>query len=144
MSDPINKEILVVGLVLANSTFTRIPELVFGEQEENTISVDLKAQIDDNPKFMTHMHFEFLSKNKDIEQIKAVVDYAGIFENNGLTKEEKKNFAYINAPSIMFPFVRQHVFSMFSLASLKDIYLPLINFVKLAEEKGYLKEETAK
>ena len=45
-----------------------------------------------------------------------------------------ENFSKVNAPAIIFPFVREHLASVSMKAGINPILLPAVNFVKLANK----------
>jgi preprotein translocase subunit SecB len=52
----------------------------------------------------------------------------GIFEfDNNLPEEMKKSFFNVNAPAIIFPYVRAYVSSITGLSGIKPIILPTLN-----------------
>ena len=50
-------------------------------------------------------------------------------------ESELGNFFYLNAPAIIFPYIRSFVASVTALSGLEAIHLPLINFPKVISEK---------
>ncbi|MFA5832162.1 MAG: protein-export chaperone SecB [Bacteroidota bacterium] len=146
MPDIPNNEIKLVGVILVDSKFLRIPDAVFDGKEENNFKIELNAKVNEDSKFATGINFILTSKNLDKEQVNLELNYIGLFETSELNQEQKTNFAYINAPAIIYPFIRQYVYSLCSYANLPNIILPILNFVKLSEERGYIskKEVVAK
>lgn len=69
-------------------------------------------------------------------EISAVIKMVGVFiigENGDLSID---NFAKINAPAIIFPFLREHLASLSIKAGINPILLPPVNFVKHQHQKN--------
>lgn len=58
----------------------------------------------------------------------------GYFEARGVAKEEKNKFIALNAPAILFPYVRAYVSTMTSQAGIMPIVLPTINLHNNGQE----------
>ncbi|MEO6683784.1 MAG: protein-export chaperone SecB [Ginsengibacter sp.] len=56
------------------------------------------------------------------------VKMAGIFEKQGETALPIESFKEINAPAIIYPFVREHVASLTLKAGIGNVLLPSVNF----------------
>lgn len=52
-----------------------------------------------------------------------------------------ENFLYLNAPAILFPYIRAYITSLTALSGMKSITIPIINMTNL---KDQLKENTKK
>ncbi|HRP00004.1 MAG TPA: protein-export chaperone SecB [Flavobacteriales bacterium] len=60
------------------------------------------------------------------------VSMRGLFDHSGETALTPDQFGKVNAPPILFPFVREHLASLTLRASLPPVLLPLINFIERA------------
>jgi preprotein translocase subunit SecB len=69
-------------------------------------------------------------------KIEAKVKMLGNFEYAEDSSLSVEDFSKINAPAILFPFVREHLASVSMKAGISPILLPPVNFVKLAEKKS--------
>jgi Preprotein translocase subunit SecB len=63
------------------------------------------------------------------------VTMVGKFETSKGFPFPKDDFFHINAPAIIYPYIRQHIRSLSLDAGIKPIILPLINFEALYEAK---------
>ncbi|GAB4130821.1 MAG: hypothetical protein OHK0045_17840 [Raineya sp.] len=70
-------------------------------------------------------------KEKEIE---ASIRMLGTFQCPENPHIPIEDFAKINAPAIIFPFVREHLASVSMKAGINAILLPPINFVKMSEK----------
>lgn len=66
----------------------------------------------------------------------------GLFKFKSTVKQEElSNYFYVNAPAIIFPYIRAYVASVSALSGLSPINLPVMNLTGLGEE---LKKKTRK
>lgn len=71
--------------------------------------------------------FETVISDKD-KALNIDVITIGTFEfDKDLPEEMKANFFKVNAPAILFPYIRAHVTTLTSLSGIKPIILPTIN-----------------
>ncbi len=64
------------------------------------------------------------------------VSVVGIFSfEEECTTEEKKMLVEINAPAILFPYVRAHISALTSISGIPPIILPTINFAQMNQKK---------
>jgi len=65
------------------------------------------------------------------------VTVAGSFEfDETLNEALRKQYATINCPAILFPYLRETLADLTRRAGFPPLHLPVTNFVKLAKEKG--------
>ncbi|MDR6195352.1 protein-export chaperone SecB [Siphonobacter sp. SORGH_AS_0500] len=76
-----------------------------------------------------------LTKSQDENPwIKMAVNTAGMFEIVGKVEDSSiENFAQINGPAILYPFIRETIASITSKAGIPTVLLPPLNFVEMAE-----------
>lgn len=81
------------------------------------------------------LHLEYLSVYADgEEEFNAVIDVMGNFQKNGDTPLNMKDFANVNAPAILFPYLREHLASLSMKAGIFPIVLEPINFMETVEQ----------
>jgi preprotein translocase subunit SecB len=131
MSD--NSSIRLDSVFLTETTFSR------------TVIVDYE-----NPAFKSHVDFDIAHQHEDDylqvtfsltfvasvnndTQINASVKMAATFQLPSNPDLPITRFAEINAPAIIFPFVREHLASLSLKSGLSPILLQPINFVKFAQ-----------
>ncbi len=90
--------------------------------KDNTFQLDLIAKVSD-----------------DKEVFNALVHGVGIFEFENLDDENIDSYFYLNAPAILFPYIRAYVTSLTALSGLNPITLPTLNLENLKEK---LKDNT--
>ena len=60
----------------------------------------------------------------------------GIFEfDSDLNEQQKSSFFDVNAPAILFPYIRAYISALTSLSGFNPIVIPTINFAASAENK---------
>lgn len=124
----------LLNIILLKSDFEREDEINFANPDfSSNIDINFDNQ-ESEDKLFVNLIISFWAGVADNKQIKAFIKMLGIFEynkdSNAISLEE---FAKINAPAIIFPFVREHLASLSTKAGINPILLPPINFVKLAE-----------
>ena len=120
---------------LIESFFKREPEISY-ESDEFSSNIDIKSgyNIEDN-KLLVMLEIEFYAGIPEKKQIIISVKMLGVFKKLNTEGISIDKFAKINAPAIIFPFIREHIATLSLKAGIYPILLPPINFVKLGEEK---------
>lgn len=67
------------------------------------------------------------------EVFKANVEAYGLFTMSGDEDDLVNDFVLLNAPAIMFPYVRAYISSMTALSNLGEVTIPTMNLVSLKE-----------
>ena len=82
--------------------------------------------------FQLHLGIKIEDENKSFKvEIDAIANYT--FSNkSGL--ENLGNFFYINAPALLFPYVRAYISTLTNLSGFEPINLPTLNMTKLGED----------
>ncbi len=86
--------------------------------------------------FNVTVHLTYVAGKGDDHEISADIKMVGVFslpEDSVLPHEQ---FVNVNAPAIIFPFIREHLSSLSSKAGLNPILLQPVNFVKMAQDKN--------
>ena len=71
------------------------------------------------------------NKNRFVAEVKARGLYK--FDENQ-TKDTLRNYFYINAPAILFPYLRAYIATLTSLSGMEPIHIPTLNLTSLGEE----------
>lgn len=82
--------------------------------------------------FQLHLGVNIEDENKSFKiEIEAIANY--IFENKeGL--EKLNNFFYVNAPALLFPYIRAYISTLTNLSGFEPINLPTLNMTRLGED----------
>ena len=125
----------LLNIILIESRFKRQPNIHFEEEGyHNNVDINLENQTSDNKIFIT-LTVDFKAGVGEKEDIEAMAKMLGVFEFEEASQIPLKEFANINGPAIIFPFIREHIASCSVKAGINPILLPPINFVKLLKDK---------
>ena len=134
MSD--NNTFKLLNIILIDSQFKRNSEIHFSDPDfKNNFNIELNDSKAENKLFI-NLTINFSSGIGEIEEIKVLISMLGIFEFSENTDIPIIDFAKINGPAIIFPFIREHLSSLSLKAGINPILLPIINFVKLDKDKA--------
>lgn len=133
-----NSSYRFLNVLLLESSFKREAEINFGDSEfKNDINVDIEKKIESNKLFVT-LNLVFKAGKENDCRISSKISMLGLFELPEV-EDPTLNIEYfgsVNAPAIIFPFVREHLASVSMKAGINPILLPPINFVNMASEKS--------
>lgn len=124
----------ILSILLLDSTFTRISQINFGDSQILTnVDVTNDYQLLDEA-FVSEVRVKFSLKIQNTVSVSAEVKMVGSFKIIGSPELPVEEFAKINAPAIIYPYVREHL-SMLSLkAGIGQVLLPPFNFIKKKQE----------
>lgn len=74
----------------------------------------------------------FISDSSD--SLKIEIDSIGYFNFENLDRDSLSNFLFINAPAILFPYLRAYISSLTTLSGIRPIVLPTLNLTSLKED----------
>lgn len=95
---------------------------------EITLSVDLQRT--NLPSFSVSLSVRVNLMNEANEiAMDLFVKNEGLFELHGEKSEFFRSFCYINAPALIYPYIRETDFSLTGKAGIQPINLPPFNFV---------------
>lgn len=77
------------------------------------------------------------------EALKIEIDSIGYFNFENLDKDSLSNFLFVNAPAILFPYLRAYISSLTTLSGIRPIILPTLNLTSLREDLESNIEEVA-
>jgi preprotein translocase subunit SecB len=83
-------------------------------------------------RFQLHLGVN-ITDEKDVFsiEIQAVADF--IF-SSGIESKQLNSFFYVNAPAILFPYIRAYISTLTTLSGLKPLTLPTLNLTNLGKE----------
>lgn len=113
-----------------DSTFHREAQIDFDSGALNN-ELDIKVEpsgTEDN-QFFVALALTLRGKQAENTAFAFFVRFGGTFTRHGEPALSEESFKKINAPAIIFPFVREHVSSIGLKAGLGNILLPPVNFV---------------
>lgn len=97
----------------------------------NDMSVEIKPQNCVSDSDLNYKLQLDINISNSENQFSVFVSIVGLFEfDSDLEPEAKENFFKINAPSILFPYVRAYISTLTSLSGMVPVILPTINIVE--------------
>ncbi len=120
----------VETISLIESNFSRLPSIERNEHAvTNEIIIDheiFETSIDN--KFGVVLSLDFTGKQGDLDFCKSKIKMLGIFEKIGEPALNHDAFTKINAPAIIYPFMREHLHNICLKAGIVNVLLPTVNF----------------
>jgi preprotein translocase subunit SecB len=117
-------------VILSKSDFERKKSI----QTKNEISIKYTCNNIINPNnqiLETELTAEITEKN---ENFKFICSMVGVFTlENDSENLNLKDFAEMNAPALIFPYIREHITSITSKAGLQPVILPPTNIMALVQ-----------
>jgi preprotein translocase subunit SecB len=115
--------------------------LIIDAQDKSKIVQDLNIDITNSElksdRFSVYLHLDFnvLYDSKKLIEINVI--YSGTFNKSNTSADDNalENFININAPAIIFPFVREEIAAITSKAGIGTVLLQPVNFVELSKKK---------
>lgn len=92
------------------------------------LQIDIKKSNKEEEKENIYNLFFEITISDKLGSLNIFLNIEGKFEfNKDLTDSEKDSFFNINAPAILFPYVRAYIYTLTSLSGINPIILPTIN-----------------
>lgn len=117
--------------------FTIVRSLIERNEKESSKKISLGF----NPRgfinkkdsnFQLHLGVKIEDANKSFNiQIEAIANYG--FESQG-SLDNMSKFFYVNAPALLFPYIRAYISTLTNLSGFEPINLPTLNMTKLGED----------
>ncbi len=128
----------IVKITIFDTVFNRISEIDFSHQIVNTTNISREVsdavlkEEGSKPVIIVNLTVELKGMQRDgMHQVYySKVMAQGIFEKHGEPALPQENFAGINAPAIIYPFIREHIANLGLKAGISNVYLPPVNFMK--------------
>lgn len=118
----------IESIFLLESDFKRDPNFNPKDAEHN---LEILTEFDENSadnRFGVSVVLEFTGHISGKKVFGIRVRMNGIFERQGEHPVSISNFKKINAPAIIYPFLREHVSSICTKAGIGQFLLPPVNF----------------
>ena len=123
----------LLNIILIESTFKRAvtinPEV---PEYGNRININIEKNIEENNIYI-NVILDYWCGIEDAWEVVARINMLGFFESPENPSLSIEDFCQINAPAIIFPFVREHLATVTMKAGINPILLPAVNFVELAK-----------
>lgn len=126
----------LLSIILIESSFKREPQIDFDNQNlHNNINIDVQTSTENSNILYVTVILDFDTSIESKKFISSTIKMLGVFEFGKELTIPLDIFANINAPAIIFPFIREHLSNVSMKAGIQPILLPPINFVALAKDK---------
>jgi len=139
MDNQNENRILIKNILLIKSDFSRT-EFKFTNDVKEELSLNLRFENENEKQFFVYILLDFnLKNNRDEDLIKSNIIMKGVFELTNEKPSYFNDFICINAPAIIYPYLREHLSSLTNKSGLPTVNIPPFNFVNFGKE--YLKEK---
>ena len=136
----------LLNIFLVKSSFERGRTISEKEEHRAESKTDIEYGIADNGllivEFQYDLNIYIIKGKKKTSQLKFSTKHVAKFEiseldeDNDVKHDKLERFTNINAAAMIFPFIRENIASTTAKAGMAPILIPVVNFVKLFEEKS--------
>jgi len=126
----------ILAMFMLESDFKREPNIKIDGSEKFESKLEIRAgEGGENNQIFSELTVSARIRYNDEVQAEAKVKIVGVFLTGNMSPEDKKNYAFVNCPAIIFPFVREHITSLFVKAGMKAYMLDAVNFVDMYRQQ---------
>lgn len=133
-----NKEInqdayLIESIFLVESNYMRLPSIDFSNPINSILSVNIDTGGDlmgEDGRFGVLLTVSIKGQIESVKVYEITVRMIGMFVKIGSPEPPLEIFKKINAPAIIYPYIREHVHNLNNKAGINNIILPPVNFYK--------------
>lgn len=123
-------------LILLESHFQREWTLNLNNPEfRNNVEIEVSDSIVEQ-SLSVFVNLTFTAGVGETKEITANIKMVGVFTIENTSDFPIQQFASVNAPAIIFPFIREHLSSLSVKSGINPILLQPVNFVKRAESES--------
>ena len=135
-----NTSFNIKAVFLVKSFFERVnPKINLQSIDINKITREVNVNIENEVEeniLNSYVTLTYLSKFPDGQkEVECTIKMGAVFEIVGDEKVIPDRFIMVNAPAIVFPYIREHLSSLSIKAGLQAIVLPPYNFTNLKKEE---------
>lgn len=129
-------------LVLEEINFKLNPDFKPAKKIKVDVSYDINYEIDETKKILKVRVGVFIFEKTENAPFKLSIYLLAVYSLEGSFDEEKlKNFADVQAPALIFPFIREIVANITMRTPFPPLLLPPINIFKLVRPDKNLKNK---
>jgi preprotein translocase subunit SecB len=126
----------IENIHLTSLNFSRKDTIDFKNEIKNKIDlVTETGEIDNNEQIIVSVVLTMTAVQKEEDVFTIRIKMTGIFVKDGTPQLPEEVFKKINAPAIIYPFIREQVANTCLKAGLGNIFLPPVNFVERGIDK---------
>lgn len=137
------KTILLEGVILIKASFSRLPVIAIEDASKISQNVEINVSNSElsKDKFAVYLDIDFKIYYEGNALVDIQIKQAGSFDKSKAKMSEKEidSFVNINAPAIIFPFVREEIASLCSKSGVGNVLIQPVNFVELHEKNKVAK-----
>lgn len=120
----------VASVLLLDSSFKKQIDFDFNIHNINH-EIEVKPTAHETApdnKFVVTLNLIYRGLNEQKQMCNADITMIGVFEKFGEPALSEDKFKAINAPAIIYPFIREHLFNLCLKAGIANVLLPTVNF----------------
>ncbi|MEL6695961.1 MAG: protein-export chaperone SecB [Bacteroidota bacterium] len=123
---------------LAHSRFQYLANQDYWEKQFNSIKIGIELDKQpENAKLSCKLLISVIAIDENENEVAAIdVAMRGVFTFEEYAPVDLETFGNINAPAILYPFIREHITNISRKGDIKEILLPPINFVRMFQRKS--------
>ena len=130
MSQPSESGFRIINILILQSNFNREVEINFHKTIENKLEINVDGKkIEGTNNYAVEILAALKGINSEKIEYTFEVKIVGFFEKSGSPSISDDQFVKINAPAIIFPFIREHISSLALKGGIGTILLPPLNFI---------------
>jgi preprotein translocase subunit SecB len=134
-----NAQYNIDSIFTVESQFKREQHIDFSHELKTNINISnkiLSPENDDPAILAIEVYAEVFGIINDIKVFAASTTVLGIFkETDKEGKLSRDVFSKVNAPAILYPYVRENISTLCLKGGVGHIFLPPVNFIKKAEDE---------
>ena len=123
----------LLSVVLLESSFKREGNIDFSVRLDNQVEINTGYNLSNNNSINCFVEVNFKSLFEGKIAAQSNIKMAGVFEKMGESEIDVDAFGKINAPAIIYPFIREHLGTLTMKSGLTPFLLPPLNFVALSK-----------
>lgn len=123
------------NIILTESIFYRADEIDFSKEIKTEMNIET-GLARNNEAILCKVTLEFKAQLEESEVLKGKASMTGIFKQLGTPTLSPEEFCKVNAPAIIFPFIREHIASVTAKAGMMPILIHPVNFAALAKQEN--------
>lgn len=121
----------VETVTLVESNFSRKVNIDFSKETNNNIDILTEVSNSEHEsKIIVSVILSVDSMQEDDQVFFIKTKMTGVFTKTGIPRLKEEVFKNVNAPAIIYPFIREHVATICLKAGLGNIFIPPVNFVE--------------
>lgn len=130
MSQPSEAGFRIINILILESNFKREVVIDFHQPFDNKLDFSSGSQRSEDGKYVVEVKVMLSGMHETQPVFTMEVRMVGTFEKFGNPSISDDQFVNVNAPAIIFPFIREHIANLALKGGIGIILLPPMNFVK--------------